>query len=705
MSVDSTSSGLSPLKVRRRRRSCSVGSAYSTPGSNDEDSVASETVARVLENIFVSCGPVSSPFASVIAPSTSDSSRHSSLLPLLAHHLVGHVIERLSSLGYNRSEHPCFPSDDGTGTMFDLSSSTPDPLTGYGPRQRTQLIDVWYSMHPLSFLVSKTLLLRELRDGTQDDILLAAMMAYAQYIIGDETSVSRGHALFAWAASQLRTRSRNTRTDACTTPGASTRVYSGISTVQSLILLAWNALWSSQLRRATCYLRLARDTIAEIKEVMERSPPPTSSRINGVDVADVEREIVSYMDWTSFSLSLWISLEIGEAAPIALPNTEASSAMIQLDLVSENLSTLQKQKSVIKEMWPLTCIVSMVSRVADLSIADGGLTNHCIQSTQGLVEDVQHLHDQPDITSRNLVLVFHHVLNIHLLFPKGQQSMCIPSAETIEKLLSSSDEILQLLAVSFQHISVPFSVPSSLHFAFPDAFSLALDTCSRAIGSIYTSLNLDMSDACLWQGYTDRMRVVAKQLYEASRQDCLNQGSRIRQTRKQLKACARALGSISVPATGGLPTPDLGFMSLSERQMSQTSDYPTSMAPQAATHTPSPFSYFREELPALSSSMPSSTGSSLGAPMTSFAEMDKPVWVFDPTHEIPNHCVSEQSVDTTSASSIWCPQISIAMDFDVTVSLPMQFEDWNWPTLEASDSGHSDAGYDRFKPNHTNMGL
>ncbi|KAL6411804.1 protein kinase subdomain-containing protein [Ilyonectria robusta] len=307
-----------------RQRSTSIRSPNSTPPSTVMEEVGApgetvETVAMALEQRFFenfsqeADGPRSSPWQERIAayhralqnslrdrPESAATKfrpkniRYTGILSLLTHDIVGLVTDQFGSLGCHHVEDggACFfmsgLASDDTETMFDIPPLGSNPLSEYGQRQQTQLIDVSYS----------TLLLRELRDGTHDEILLATMLADANFSIGDEVAIARGHVLLRWAIAQLRTRPLRPTQNSPNggSSGISTRIFGGISTAQALMLLAWNALCSFQLRQAICYIGLAGRMASEIKDqISNTSAPMASSRINGIDVFDVEKEIVAYL--------------------------------------------------------------------------------------------------------------------------------------------------------------------------------------------------------------------------------------------------------------------------------------------------------------------------------------------------------------------------------------------------------------------------
>lgn len=651
-----------------RPRSATCDSPNGSPAS-DEAAPAEEVedVARVLEQKFYEnfssdAGPRSSPWqerisvyhrslqASARARPAPDAGaaklvakniKYTGILSLLTHDLVGLVSDQFGSLGCHHVEDGGARSflsglaGDETQTMFDAAPASGNPLAEYGQRQQLQLIDVWYSTHPLSFLVSKTLLLRENRENTHDEILLATMLADANFSIGDDVSVARGHVLLRWATAQLRTRPFRAGGGG----GVSTRVFDGISTAQALMLLGWNALCSFQIRRACCYIGLAGRIAGEIKEhISSAAVPVSSSRINGIDVFDVEKELVAYLYWTTYSLSLWAFIQMGHGhfsallptslTSIFLPVTEASSVIIQLDLVSENFSTLQKQKAVIRDMWPLAHVASVIAyifalypREADVTdspttsfwqeapllalqrIQQGkpsqGIASVCRDINRVLMESIHILNRQvTEVSSRSFVLLTYHTMAIHFLFPRlppGQRDEGI-AADGLERFCASAHEMMHIFGlVSSEEpqdpfrdpFRDPFSVTPSLRASFPDVFCLALDTCARALSLIDTKKKTGclLVEAPLAHAYDARLQALAHGLYAMSQDDFLNQGRSLRMVRKRLKACVRALdgsrpgsnsGSSGVPSSGvpssgvpssGVPSPDNARASLPHTPM------------------------------------------------------------------------------------------------------------------------------------------
>lgn len=563
-----------------RHRSSAGGSAKDSPMSlglmTDESLLLDdvEDVATVLDQIYINSF-ISNPKTSHATVLQSEpgnlvsnpfrlSAPYSNILSLLAHDLISLSACRVSSLGNFKLENRgagFFISgldSDTTQAMFDKATPSINPINEYGQRQQTQLIDTWYSSHPLSFLVSKTLLLRELRDGTHDEVLLATMLADANFTIGSDIAKSRGIALLQYATSQLRlcpfenARSIGIATDIGTVvySGISTRVFSGISTVQALILLGWNAMGLNQFRRTISYIQVAGRLAIDLKkQVINSNGINLSSRINGINVYDVEKQLIDYLYWTTYSFILWMNLHTTHGTssmrpvvltPIFIPQSEESSASIQLDLVSENINTIQKQKSSIREIWSLAHIAISVAHVCGFHPQQNAklvpdLVHRCRDTKNFLMKRIHSLNTQgTDACSTSFVLIVYHTLVIQLLFP--EQAEAFSMVGVVDQLCYSAQQLLHIL----EHVSELPHIPSSTDFPIksllPSAFGLALDTCSRALRMIYSQSQTKFSPV---QDYDPVLEAMAGRLYVASKNDFLDQRSSLRATRKQLKASMR----------------------------------------------------------------------------------------------------------------------------------------------------------------------
>lgn len=566
-----------------RQRSLTEGSVKGSPGPqgpmSEEPFLADdvENVATVLDRTFfdnfAASRNVSQPSLPRSQPinMATQQAKYSSLLSLLSYDLISLSTNQLGSLGCSRSDEqsPSFFLSgleyDEAQTMFDASpTTTTNPVTEYGQRQQTQLIDVWYSSHPLSFLVNKTLLLRELRDGTHDDVLLAVMLADANFTIGSEITNARGQVLLQYATSQLRqrplqtTKNSGVATDSGTVvySGISTRIFSNISTVQALMLLGWNAMGSGYFRRAITYIQLANQLATDLKEqVTSNEGMHLSSRINGIDVYDVEKELIDYLYWTTYSLIVWVYLQTGRGhfatsptvlTSVMIPQTEISSSSVQLDLVSENVNTVQKQKSCIREMWALAHVTIAIAHGCGFHpLQQRNLmvnpVQRCRETNSFLMEGIHGLSKQgTDVTSASFVALVYHTVAIQLLFPAHTEDFVV--TDLVDRLCYTMEEILQI----FSHVSRlpehPLASATTMRSSLPAVLGMALDTCSRALGMIDAKRAGGMMTHAFSsvQVYGPTLEAMASRLYTVSKDDFLDQRSSLRIIRKKLKASMRA---------------------------------------------------------------------------------------------------------------------------------------------------------------------
>lgn len=190
------------------------------------------------------------------------------LLCFLASDMVEIFVSRFGYLG---CESPNFAQQDfyiaslaadTTSNMFDPPKELENPISTLGMHLVMQLVEVcWFSMHPLSPLVSKTLLLSGIKDGTVDETLLAVILADACEIFsntnteaktalhdgdggkdrGDQTQQTMAY----FAAMLLKSR-----------PFPLSELAT-IPTAQAMVLLGWRDLSLGNARRGSCYVGYA----------------------------------------------------------------------------------------------------------------------------------------------------------------------------------------------------------------------------------------------------------------------------------------------------------------------------------------------------------------------------------------------------------------------------------------------------------------
>ncbi|KAF5656965.1 hypothetical protein FHETE_10682 [Fusarium heterosporum] len=716
------------LPDSKRRRSCSANSTSSmSPGGAHEELTplgdGVESLAAALEHMF------QDKFSKLVFRDTGRAQPQLSnnetlctgLLPLMAFDLVAFVGQRYSDLGHSLSNDPnnhmvsSGLSNDSTTTMFDSTTSYCNPLSSLSHRHRNQLIDVWFSTHPLTFLLSKTLLLQEIREDTCDEILMAVMLADASFVVGEDLAAARGHELLLWAKTQLQMRpSYHPSEDNDTAySGVPTRVYKGVTTTQTLVLLAWNALSSQEFRRAICYIEIASQLVAEIKDAMAKDvSPPNSSRINGVDVLDVEKEIVSNLWWTIFSLNLWSSIQTG-VMPATTPSTfgldslpaqETLSVSIQLDLVSENLNTLQKQKSNIREMWPVAHLVNTVAYLISC-VSDQTMSKHGVDICKEAIRllDKSKLKDSKSNDhmgddSRHLLVTFHQIMIIHLLFPKygSFYDQVVVPAEIVHQFSSAVEQIIHSFSPAKGHPSHHKISTSPFRQPLSKALCTLLETCSRAFELIRRNLGLGLDQSYFPHEWDERLCSLANALYTLSQDERLYQGAALRSVKKQLKSCAETFVSQNTSNASGLLDPGMASM----RSMSHSPQGPVTASNGFVTNEDlailhSPFQC-TEAASTISSSMPSSSGSSTSVstqPFTPFEDISK--WpiseafsygIVSTSHINSPPIVSQGAHNGASIQNMWYSQPSSVMNFETAGPVSVPPPQWIWPTTHADDA-------------------
>ncbi|KAH7193625.1 uncharacterized protein B0J16DRAFT_301308 [Fusarium flagelliforme] len=713
------------LPDSKRRRSCSANSSSSmSPRRAHEDLVplgdGVESLAASLEQVF------QDKFSHLIfgepnhiqSQSSSNNIRCIGLLRLIADDLVGSAGQRYSALGACQSDdlnnHSIRSglSNDSTFTMFDNATSyCTSPISTFSHRQRNQLIDVWFSAHPLTFLISKTLLLRELREDTCDEILVAVMLADASFVVGDGSMVTRGHELLQWARAQLQMRpSYHLSEDKdAVHSGVPTRVYKGVTTAQTLVLLAWSALSSNEFRRAICYIEVASKLVTQIKDSMSNDvSPPSSSRINGVDVLDVEKEVVTNLWWTTFSLHIWMSVQAGGSPDMApstfnldcLPETETSSISIQLDLVSENFNTLQKQKSNIREMRPLAYIVNTVAYI--LSQPDQAAPEHGVRICKEAIHAVEssnakvaNMCGQSDNETQRLIIAFHQTIIVQLLFPKHQplyDQVVVPT-ETLHRYCSLLEQIVQCLSPPSGQSSHHTASASPIQQPLSSAFCNLLDTCSRAFSLVRGNLGLDLNHGYFRQEWGNQLCSLAGSLYTISKTRHFCQSATLLKVRKQLKASVRAFGDHDSSNTSGLL--GLGLNNMRSMSHSPQGNVKVSsnflVADESSTDIPFQFSANGSRI---SSSIPSSSGSSTSvSSFTPFGETNK--WhinenysqgAIETSNLSPPTVAQQQLHNGTPMQAVWYSQAPPMLNFQAAGPASIQNNQWVWSNGSAEDT-------------------
>ncbi|KAL6719148.1 hypothetical protein ACLMJK_003385 [Lecanora helva] len=492
--------------------------------------------------------------------------------------LVELVSARFGSLGFCQSEDTMSQffgsslSMDSTSTMFDMDTQA-EARPKFNDHQICQLIELWFFHHPLSFILSKTLLLHSYRSGTHDESLLAAILAGASFAF-NEGATKQGHKLFRWAQSQIGQRKAGSLS---------------LSSIQTLILLGWHELCLSRARRGYCYLEMARIAIIDFHTRLNEVPTTEIDWINGVDVGKVELELSQRIYWLTFALELWAALQKDTPFLQPMPSDievkfppldEASSAVLTLDKESGNIATLGAQEKAMRELWPLSHIASTVESIYALYPRQPVV--HSAFPACGWVSQtlprLRHLLDKPDNLSdvcqriRDILsdgldkfragmgnhpseiftLSVYRTLIIHLLFPRTSSEDRAPQLRSTTlndtlRFVTAFKGVLQSLnnSVLAQNVLTESSEPNNAQ-----TLVLGLDTCSRALYQLYslsrTGSPLDQERLILRQV---ELAELARDLHAVSKHPRLRAVPTLSMVKKSLKCVKECFESQSTGLT------------------------------------------------------------------------------------------------------------------------------------------------------------
>ncbi|RAL05133.1 uncharacterized protein BO80DRAFT_178030 [Aspergillus ibericus CBS 121593] len=511
------------------------------------------------------------------------------LLSFMASEMVGILPLRFSYLGDQQPDTPnqnyyvSSLAADTTLTMFDPIERDFDPLMALGKHLVLQLVDVWFSAHPLSPLVSKTLLTTAIQEQTVDRALLGVILADAceaqPITTGSDGDVyNNPQALFQVALLQLKQRTLTLEDPFV------------LSTVQAVFLIGWRELCLGHARRATCLSGYACRVIACLY-TWQTDSRACSRKLNGVDVGVVERELVQNIYWLCLATTTWAFMQSDQPFTLLTPETtpefpcldETASAILHLDRASGNISTLQSQIQAMRCLWPLSHITSTVGHVYTLYLN----TPAEDKPGQPVSWQKQHLHQlhqlfQPRfdrsvlasrlhrillhaielvtsqvgiITSRSFLLNAYHSIAIHMLFSGdkvGQERQMI-SPSTIDSFCQSASALLAIAQQSSSQPTSPMSTQVNIGIECSNMMLYGLDTCSRGLSYIYTRHERGSIEERNTINMTQTQLIdVAAQLYQACKGDAVSRlGSALLPVKKRFKRTKIAfelLGSSAVPS-------------------------------------------------------------------------------------------------------------------------------------------------------------
>ncbi|KAB8255586.1 hypothetical protein BDV32DRAFT_154093 [Aspergillus pseudonomiae] len=503
------------------------------------------------------------------------------LLSSIAQEMVEMLLLRVGSLrcGQPENNRTFFIATlvaDTTPSMFDPPQYH-NPLTALGKHRILQLIDMWFSVHPLSPLVSKTLLTSEVKDGTVDEALLAIILADAYHVLSGDSEQhgairDESQKLSEFASIQIKQRQL---------PLGDTEA---LSTVQALFLIGWRELCLGHARRATCIVGYTCYMASRLEKTWKNADMK-SVKLNGVEIDLVKKEVLQNVHWLCLTTTTWAFMQFDQALALFGPDEipdfpcrdETTSALIRLDQASDNISTLPAQIQALRYLWPLSHISSTVSHIYILylnmpakgvpkaswqeqhihqlydllqSCADFPTLSAKIRDI--LLQAVQAVESQTTtLPSQLYLLTAYHVIITHMLFSQNktdQKSLRI-SSTIINAFCQSASA---LLALSYRSLDPSKGIMLEQReggMAFINMLVLGLDTCSRALVHIYDHLSRGLIDSQKENtAIKQQLANYADKFHQICKSDAVSRcGTVMRPVKKRLKWAKLAFQHLQMP--------------------------------------------------------------------------------------------------------------------------------------------------------------
>ncbi|KAK6352367.1 hypothetical protein TWF730_009195 [Orbilia blumenaviensis] len=466
------------------------------------------------------------------------------------------------------------PKMFSSSVLNGTAAQKPSPLARFEQHQIVQMIESWFSLHPLSSIASKTLFLRQFRDGKHDEILLNLMVGDALYIGDGRIGSNAGEPFFEYA---------------CALMGIRKEDKFSLSVMQSCLLLAWHNFCIGKGRRGTAFASLACAGTNKTLIQLNDKPITGQGMINGVDIGEVETELLKNINCVLSLLTLWGFMQFDTpfadflpAVPLAsesLPSDRRFSKVAELDERSGNLSARRRQAYMIKSWWALRNVTSTCSHIyalypRNLSTAleesnkDDmfwisvhrlkGINNQnipllCLRIRKVLEEAVRSLESKKEsgntnTTAHSVPVVLYYVIMIHLLFPNvADEDDWSVTLDTMVKFLETSEFLLGALDKFesenkdapgddkwvFSRAMLP---PETADIAMANMMLLGIDACGRALEYFISCV-----DKGSWQesqvvlAHRGRLREVARALLKAAKYDKLTSARRLKEVKRQVK--------------------------------------------------------------------------------------------------------------------------------------------------------------------------
>ena len=307
-------------------------------------------------------------------------------------------------------------------------------------------------------------------------------------------------------------------------------------------------------------------------------------------MSEVETELVRNIYWLVFAVILWSFMQIDQPfAPLLPHNIPAhfppidgsSSAVIKLDVVSDNVSTLAKQSRMIQELWPLSHIASTAAQIYALfpreqeaeetsqSICWQDRPLHqlrrllslnqnmavlCLNIRKVLITAVEVLEVKVEDTfSKALVLTAYYTTIIHLLFPRlnpddSKEKSITVSEELLTDFSTFANRLLEIFSLVDADNESDHLITRMRSSTFADIFVLGLDACGRAIEHFQTRFQEGLELEC--QNISRRKEdliLIATKMHKISKSETLLTAKNLRLVKKRLKRVKLCFGPSDEP--------------------------------------------------------------------------------------------------------------------------------------------------------------
>ncbi|KFY44315.1 hypothetical protein V494_01545 [Pseudogymnoascus sp. VKM F-4513 (FW-928)] len=506
--------------------------------------------------------------------------KYDQMISLLAPDLIESLATRIDSLTDAPSAHSRFYAasleSDKTKSMFDpppVDHET-DPLNKYDDNQTTQMIEVWFSQHPLSSIVSKTLLLRSYKNGTHDKALLSVILADACMILEEPGAKQRSEQLFNWACCHIKDR-----------PSFPV----GIPICQTFMLLGWRELCQGHGRRATCFIGYSSCLIIQLQKDLASMQTVSLGQINGIIIVTVELEIVWNMYWLAFALTVWAFIQMDQPITELLPNKTPtifppidakSSAIIKLDIASNNVSTLLPQRRAMRELWPLSHISSTVAYIYALHPQTRATTEKkqpvewqsqlaskfrvllspkeevldiCSNIRVVLAEALQGLEAQESAPSAGVLSMAYLIVSMHTLFNHLEPNQFTETpidAETLDAFYTNSCALIGIFNsyVQAQDNGGEVQGRDGLKCSITPLLVVAgLTVCGKVLKYVKIRMQVDSTaDAGIIENKRSELLEMTTELLHFAREEPSLPAKRLRMVKKDLKQVKNYLNSTSM---------------------------------------------------------------------------------------------------------------------------------------------------------------